>query len=579
MPAPDRTLLALLLLGSVSATAAPVPAPAAKVIGGNNAGIAPAWMAGLHFFSASQNAFALRPFCGGSLIAPGWVISAGHCFVAAGQADTPAAFLLDATEILIRLDSPDLSNQPEHFVRLLRVHPQFGVNSEYDSDIALLQLAEKVPFQPVSLADTATMARLDNSSTLDDVVRILGWGIFDDADFVPGGANNNFPLFLQSADIDYLPFSDRSCSNAWPQMTANMLCAREIAPQPVSEPFGQDACSGDSGGPLLLPRGSLLSDGLVTQDWLLGATSFGPSSCVSTFNPGVYTRLSNFTDWIEQVSASTAAADPLVDIAVTVDIADELNPDQDVLLPIRISNHSSRNQAGNLRLLLNHNSQLSLTAPADQGCIAVSEGWQCALPDTLNPGMERTLTFSGNWHGDSNTLADIRANVAAEQNDYRLNNNEQRARPRVTLLSDHALTHCLIRDQGTGFITLAINAENRSGTNAARNSRLLLAINHGITLQSADPRCIALDSDAPRCQLGDLPTDSRSEIVITLRGDGSAQIRADLVADNGDSSSGDSSQIRNLSLRRSSSGGGAFWWWLPALALYRLRKLRSQSRQ
>ena len=565
-----RVLGSICVLALIAATAsanselAVRSTASAKVIGGGNANPTPPWMAGLHFFSAEQNAFAFRPFCGGSLIASGWVISAGHCFVAAGQADNPAAFDLSANDILLRLDSPDLNQQPQHFVRLLRVHPQFGINSQYDSDIALLQLSEPVALQPVSLADTATLARLENSAALDDVVRILGWGIFDDADFTPGSSSNTFPQFLQSADMDFLPFADSGCRNAWPQMTSNMLCAREVAPDPVSQPFGQDACSGDSGGPLLLPRGSLLSDGLINEDWLLGATSFGPANCVSTTSPGVYTRLSNFSDWIEQVSASPAANDPLVDIAVSIDIAAELNPNQAVLLPVQISNRSSRNSASNIQLTLQPGASLSLDAPADQGCISSAEGWQCSLPDDLDAGADTLLTFTGSWLDNPPARADIRASVNSDQDDYRENNNQLRQRPRVTTLSDPALSVWLIRTQGDGFVSLALNAENRSLANPARNSRLLLSTNHGFTMTSADPRCTRLDSDTPQCDLGDLPVDSSSNLVITFRGTGTLQARADLVADNGDSTTGDATQLRNVMVRSGNGGGGVI---SPALIL------------
>ena len=54
---------------------------------------------------------------------------------------------------------------------------------------------------------------------------------------------------------------------------------------------GKDSCSGDSGGGLFIQD---------TRDtWhLLGIVSYGARDCGNS-KPGVYTRVSNYTDWIQ----------------------------------------------------------------------------------------------------------------------------------------------------------------------------------------------------------------------------------------------------------------------------------------
>ena len=54
----------------------------------------------------------------------------------------------------------------------------------------------------------------------------------------------------------------------------------------------KDSCNGDSGGPLLQ-----FMDGVPV---LYGITSWG-DGCARSRQPGVYTRVSHFTDWIDSI--------------------------------------------------------------------------------------------------------------------------------------------------------------------------------------------------------------------------------------------------------------------------------------
>ena len=59
---------------------------------------------------------------------------------------------------------------------------------------------------------------------------------------------------------------------------------------------GKDSCVGDSGGPLM-STGISPRDGR-TRYFMAGVVSFGPELCGIKDWPGVYTRVSQYTDWI-----------------------------------------------------------------------------------------------------------------------------------------------------------------------------------------------------------------------------------------------------------------------------------------
>nr|CAD7457816.1 unnamed protein product [Timema tahoe] len=60
--------------------------------------------------------------------------------------------------------------------------------------------------------------------------------------------------------------------------------------------LGKDACRGDSGGPLIDKRESPTTS--QVQTYQLGIVSFGSIPCGSNKAPSVFTRVSEYLDWI-----------------------------------------------------------------------------------------------------------------------------------------------------------------------------------------------------------------------------------------------------------------------------------------
>lgn len=166
---------------------------------------------------------------------------------------------------------------------MITMHPAFDTTT-YDSDIALIRTANKVIFtdyiQPICLPSIQSDFQLLQANTTGV---ISGWG--------SRKQYRNAAKRLHEANVPIV--SQAKCiASHLPKyiVTANMFCAGQ-----KNSSLG-DACQGDSGGPFSVDNPETATPS-VTRHVLLGVISWG-DGCGSYGKYGVYTRLTNFVDWI-----------------------------------------------------------------------------------------------------------------------------------------------------------------------------------------------------------------------------------------------------------------------------------------
>ncbi|MEU6596469.1 S1 family peptidase [Streptomyces flaveolus] len=233
------------LLASPTASAAPQP-----IVGGTTT-TTTAYPFMMQITDASQN-----QFCGGTLVAPKKVVTAAHCMV--GETTSSVRVVGGRTYL-------NGSNGTVSRVSRIWINPDYTDATNGD-DVAVLTLSTSMPYTTAKYVSSSQTSVYAAGTT----ARILGWGTTSES----GSSSNQ----LRTATVPIV--SDSSCRSSYGSdfVQSDMVCAGYTS-------GGVDTCQGDSGGPLLIGGA------------LAGITSWG-EGCAEAGYPGVYTRLTTFSDLV-----------------------------------------------------------------------------------------------------------------------------------------------------------------------------------------------------------------------------------------------------------------------------------------
>lgn len=218
--------------------------------------------------------------CAGTFLGDKWVLTAAHCV----DSINTSLFKMNVGEY-------DLSDGAENAIDIANVyiHPLYE-NEEFDNDIALVELVSSPVGAPrgIKIADPSLT---DQYAVEKSLSTVAGWG--GRVGYEPGGGpTSDFPDILHKVDLQLM--TNQQCIETLTAdntfVTSNMICAA------VPE-GGKGSCQGDSGGPLVVNTGSGIQQ--------VGIVSFG-IGCAAAGNPGVYTRVSQYKQWISALTDGIA---------------------------------------------------------------------------------------------------------------------------------------------------------------------------------------------------------------------------------------------------------------------------------
>lgn len=195
--------------------------------------------------------------CGGTLVAPTFVITAAHCVEG-----------LKVADLSVVGGATYLSDKGIKRSVLKIVVPKEYNPENVDMDIAVLELSSNMKG-----ANTSSIELCKSKWKTNDFITVYGWGQITE---------NNDKSSNQLRTVSVPVIDQNKCSDMYKghgKITRSMFCAGNLR--------SKDACTGDSGGPAIF------------KNQLCGVVSWG-IGCARSKYPGVYTNIVFVKDFIDK---------------------------------------------------------------------------------------------------------------------------------------------------------------------------------------------------------------------------------------------------------------------------------------
>ncbi|XP_017145892.1 venom serine protease [Drosophila miranda] len=217
-------------------------------------------------------------FCGGTIVAHRYILTAAHCTLQIKQATNIVA--IAGTN---NLQNPSNSRYYQQYaIQQMIRHEQYEDEPDVKNDIAVLITAQNILWSrgvgPICLPPVGTTQTFSYQT-----VDVIGWGTL----FFAG------PTSAAMQKINLMVVNNQDCQTEYndvAEIYPNQMCTYDYSGN------ARDSCQYDSGGPVILRS---------SKQFLLGIISFGKSCAANAYPMGVNTRITSHISWIRQKIGNT----------------------------------------------------------------------------------------------------------------------------------------------------------------------------------------------------------------------------------------------------------------------------------
>jgi secreted trypsin-like serine protease len=386
-----------------------------KVVGGTEATLA-AWPSQAALWSRNPGR-RLAFFCGGTAIAPNWILTAAHCAVRIEPSgDGAFIYAEDGGKVEVVLGSDDLEAvRSDNVFQIAKVVVHEGYTNPMDSgnDIALIALAS--PW-------TGPLARLSLGAAVepeDARTFAAGFGQLQSTQQLEWKETRDGAMIwtpsttLQEVSLPIVPTATcEAAYHAIPRSKTAIIGAGQICAG--YQRGRKDTCSGDSGGPLVFYDEDHCPIQIGVVSWGLG--------CAEPNAYGVYSRISAYKDWIFRhvpevaVAAARIAERPLLATIANPTLAGALKQLEEALPSAKgrirvglsaghrvkvnsINSITANSDVGGRLVLLDINAAGEVVQifpnryVTAEGANLIAKGQTVSIPDPANPAYAGTGGF------------------------------------------------------------------------------------------------------------------------------------------------------------------------------------------